>query len=104
LTSPPCREASLGPDRHPPAPGHGGSAGMITGSRISGVAAVLPSGRLSTAEVEQRLDTHRLAGWKVPVGMIERLTGVRYRHVAPAGENASDLAAAAAGKVLAGTG
>ena len=36
--------------------------------------------------------------------MIERLTGVRYRHVAPPGENASDLAAAAAGKLLAGTG
>ena len=32
---------------------------MITGSRISGVAAVLPSGRLSTAEVEQRLDAER---------------------------------------------
>jgi 3-oxoacyl-[acyl-carrier-protein] synthase III len=77
---------------------------MITGSRISGVAAVLPSGRLSTAEVEQQLDAQRLAGWRVPVGMIERLTGVRYRHVAPPGENASDLAAAAAGKLLAGTG
>jgi len=77
---------------------------VVVRSRIAGVASVLPPHRMSTVEVEQRLAAGGLSGWTPPPGMIERLTGVRHRHVAPPGDNASDLAAAAAAKLLAETG
>ena len=71
--------------------------------RIAGVATYLPHRTMTTDEVERRL----VAGspdWPVLTGWIERLTGVRRRHVADDSENASDLAAAAAAKVLASVG
>ncbi|MEU5691815.1 ketoacyl-ACP synthase III [Actinosynnema sp. NPDC020468] len=69
------------------------------GTRLAGVAVHLPERRLSTAEVEGRL-----APFVPPAGLIHRLTGVESRHVMADDEQASDLAAAAARKLLADTG
>lgn len=75
----------------------------MTGARIVGVSAHLPSCRVSTEDVERRLVEASAPG-AVPPGVVERVTGVRWRHVAAPEENASDLAVAAAGKVLAAAG
>ncbi|KAA0024156.1 3-oxoacyl-ACP synthase III family protein [Antrihabitans cavernicola] len=76
---------------------------MSPGTRVRGTAVYLPEDRSATSAVERdimvanpRLD--------IPEGLVERLTGVRYCHVAPAGWVASDLAAEAAMKLLAETG
>lgn len=60
-------------------------------ARITGVAAYLPEQTLSSAEVERRIE-----GYAPPPGTLERLTGIRFRHVARPDEQASDLAARAA--------
>ncbi|MEU6148851.1 ketoacyl-ACP synthase III [Actinosynnema sp. NPDC047251] len=59
----------------------------------------LPEQQVSTTEVERRL-----APFTPPAGLIHRLTGVESRHVMGEHEQASDLAVAAARKLLAETG
>lgn len=71
------------------------------GARIAGVEVHLPGHRVGTAEVEARIGA---SGWSPPVGMVHRLTGITARHVAGEHEQASDLAVAAARKLLAATG
>ena len=68
-------------------------------ARIAGVSAHLPSRRLSTAAVEARLAAG--GGFRPREGLIERLTGIRWRHVLPDDWQASDLAVAATRKLLA---
>jgi acyl-CoA:acyl-CoA alkyltransferase len=68
-------------------------------SRIAGVAAVLPERVRSSAEVEAMIE-----GFRPPARIVERVSGVRNRHVAADDEIASDLAVAASRKVLANTG
>ncbi|GLW11161.1 3-oxoacyl-ACP synthase [Microtetraspora sp. NBRC 13810] len=63
-------------------------------ARISGVAAHLPDRTLTSGEVERRIEGH------VPyTGVVERLTGIRRRHVAGDDRQASDLAVAAAAQL-----
>jgi 3-oxoacyl-[acyl-carrier-protein] synthase-3 len=69
------------------------------GSRLAGVEVHLPERCLSSTEVEALVGPYRPSP-----GLLARLTGIRSRHVAAADEQASDLAAAAARKLLAGTG
>lgn len=66
------------------------------------VAAHLPSAVRTSAEVEARIAA--AGGWAPPAGIVEAMTGIRRRHVLADDEQASDLAAAAARKVLAETG
>jgi 3-oxoacyl-[acyl-carrier-protein] synthase III len=68
-------------------------------SRITGVAAALPERVRSSAEVEAMIE-----GFRPPARIVERVSGVRNRHVAADDEIASDLAVAASRKVLANTG
>ncbi|WP_433247821.1 3-oxoacyl-ACP synthase III family protein [Streptosporangium sp. CA-135522] len=60
-------------------------------ARITGVATYLPDRTLTSAEVEQRIE-----GYVPYQGVVERLTGIRSRHVAHDDQQASDLAAEAA--------
>jgi 3-oxoacyl-[acyl-carrier-protein] synthase-3 len=60
-------------------------------ARISGVSTYLPESILTSPEVEARID-----GYVLRRGIVERMTGIRRRHVAAPDEQASDLAAAAA--------
>lgn len=60
-------------------------------ARISAVSTYLPERTLTSAEVEARID-----GYVPHRGIVERMTGIRRRHVAAPDEQASDLAAAAA--------
>lgn len=69
------------------------------GTRLAGVEVHLPERRVGSAEVERRI-----APYTPPRGVVHRLTGICARHVAGPDEQASDLAAAAARKLLAGTG
>ncbi len=69
-------------------------------SRITGVEVYLPPGRLDTTAVEQRIRLES-RGFKVPRGLIGRVTGIRTRSIMAASEQASDLAVNAAAKVLA---
>ncbi|GAA3579153.1 ketoacyl-ACP synthase III [Nonomuraea rosea] len=72
-------------------------------SQVTAVAAHLPADSLTTPQLEELL-AERNPGMDIPRGLIERLSGVRRRHVAPAGELPSDLAVAAARDVLRQTG
>ncbi|MGV9777321.1 3-oxoacyl-ACP synthase III family protein [Streptosporangium sp. NPDC003464] len=63
-------------------------------ARITGVATYLPERTLTSAEVEQRIE-----GYVPYRGVVERLTGIRSRHVARDDQQASDLAAEAARKL-----
>jgi len=63
----------------------------------------LPELTRSSAEVE-RMVAAASAGFAPTPGIIERLTGIRSRHVLPDDWQASDLAAAAAAKLMAATG
>ncbi|MEU4830049.1 ketoacyl-ACP synthase III [Streptosporangium sp. NPDC023615] len=56
-------------------------------ARITGVATYLPERTVSSADVERRIE-----GYAPHRGIVERLTGVRRRHVAGDDEQASDLA------------
>ncbi len=69
-------------------------------SRISGLEVYLPPMRLNTDAVERRI-ADSSPGFRVPKGLIGRVTGIRSRSVMSATEQASDLAANAAAKVLA---
>ena len=66
--------------------------------RITGVGAEVPATVVTTAEVEERAGLRQLLG--LPVGWLERATGVRQRRWAAPGVRPSDLAAAAAQKAL----
>jgi 3-oxoacyl-[acyl-carrier-protein] synthase-3 len=74
---------------------------MSLGARLDGLAVHLPERLLSTADVEHRLAT---LGFEPPRGLIGRLTGIASRHVMPDDWQASDLAVAAARKLLANVG
>ncbi|GAA5081787.1 3-oxoacyl-[acyl-carrier-protein] synthase-3 [Thermocatellispora tengchongensis] len=65
--------------------------GLRLKARISGVATYLPERTLTSGEVEQRIE-----GYVPHPGIVERLTGIRQRHVARDDQQASDLAAEAA--------
>jgi 3-oxoacyl-(acyl-carrier-protein) synthase III len=72
-------------------------------AHIRGVAAHLPARTVTSAEVEQRVADE--SGGYVPYrGIVERMTGIRVRHVARDDQQASDLAVAAAEKLLANEG
>ncbi len=73
------------------------------GARIAAVTTHLPSSRITSAESERRVAASS-SGFVPPRGIIERATGIRARHVMPDDWQASDLAAAAAEKLLADTG
>ncbi|WP_326826506.1 3-oxoacyl-ACP synthase III family protein [Streptosporangium sp. NBC_01756] len=60
-------------------------------ARITGVATYLPEQTLTSAEVERRIE-----GYVPYRGVVERLTGIRSRHLARDDQQASDLAAEAA--------
>ncbi|WP_030917091.1 3-oxoacyl-ACP synthase III family protein [Streptosporangium amethystogenes] len=60
-------------------------------ARITGVATYLPERTMSSADVERRIEGYAPYG-----GVVERLTGIRRRHVARDDQQASDLAAEAA--------
>ncbi|MFI6483364.1 3-oxoacyl-ACP synthase III family protein [Nonomuraea sp. NPDC050663] len=65
-------------------------------ARISVIASYLPARTLTSDEVEQSV-----SGYRPPRGIVERMTGIRRRHVAAPGQQASDLAAEAALRILA---
>jgi acyl-CoA:acyl-CoA alkyltransferase len=73
------------------------------GARFVGVATYLPDDRTSTAEIDAHL-AELNPGADLPSGLIERMSGVAYRHTAPDGWTAAELAAAAAQKLLADCG
>ncbi|GAA3443057.1 3-oxoacyl-ACP synthase III family protein [Planomonospora venezuelensis] len=56
-------------------------------ARITGVATYLPERTLTSTEVEQRIE-----GYVPHRGIVERMTGIRRRHVARDDQQASDLA------------
>ncbi|MEU7895491.1 ketoacyl-ACP synthase III [Nonomuraea sp. NPDC049152] len=60
-------------------------------ARIVDIATYLPGLTLTSSDVEERIE-----GFRAPRGLIERLTGIRRRHVAADGQQASDLAVEAA--------
>ncbi|MFI0406670.1 3-oxoacyl-ACP synthase III family protein [Actinomadura sp. 3N508] len=68
-------------------------------ARVTAVAAHFPQTVVSTPEFEERLAA-RNPGLRVPRGVIQRVTGVRYRHLADPGMMPSDLAVAAARDLL----
>lgn len=68
-------------------------------ARIAGVSAYLPERTVTSAEVEGRIGPYR----PHPT-IVERMTGIRRRHVMRDDQQASDLAVEAAAKLLAETG
>ncbi|WP_086826888.1 3-oxoacyl-ACP synthase III family protein [Allokutzneria sp. NRRL B-24872] len=72
-------------------------------SRISQIAVHLPESGRTTEEVEARI-AELNPGFEPPEGLIERFTGVRFRHIAPEDTEASDLAVAAIEKLFAAWG
>ncbi|MCO1660379.1 3-oxoacyl-ACP synthase III family protein [Pseudonocardia humida] len=72
-------------------------------ARIAGVATFLPERRMSSREVEERVGRES-AGFAPRPGIVEAMTGIRARSVADPDVQASDLAVAAAAKLLADTG
>ncbi|GGL46200.1 3-oxoacyl-ACP synthase III family protein [Planomonospora parontospora] len=56
-------------------------------ARITGVATYLPERTLSSSDVERRIE-----GYAPHRGIVERMTGIRLRHVAREDQQASDLA------------
>jgi acyl-CoA:acyl-CoA alkyltransferase len=83
--------------------GRGGARLLRPVAVLGGVAVHLPEDRLSSREVEQRVAAMS-DGFPPPPGIVRRLTGVEHQYMMPADWQASDLAAAAARKVLAETG
>jgi acyl-CoA:acyl-CoA alkyltransferase len=76
-----------------------GNSDSIRRVRVAGVASYLPATRRTSAEVEDMIVASN-PDLVFPQGIVEMMTGVRTRHVADEGINASDLAAAAARSVL----
>ncbi|MFJ2741498.1 3-oxoacyl-ACP synthase III family protein [Streptomyces sp. NPDC087440] len=74
-----------------------------THARLAGVTVHLPEAVRSTTETEHRVAASS-AGFRPPPGLVHRLTGVERLHTMPDDWQASDLAAAAARKLLAETG
>ncbi|WP_067812439.1 3-oxoacyl-ACP synthase III family protein [Actinomadura kijaniata] len=72
-------------------------------ARIAAVAAHLPERTLTSAEVEARVDAASPAFRPHPT-IVERMTGIRSRHVMDDDQQASDLAVAAARTALADRG
>jgi 3-oxoacyl-[acyl-carrier-protein] synthase-3 len=72
-------------------------------ARIRGVAAHLPARTVTSAEVERRVAAES-DGFVPYRSIVERMTGIRERHVARDDQQASDLAVAAAEKLLANEG
>jgi 3-oxoacyl-[acyl-carrier-protein] synthase-3 len=72
-------------------------------SRIAGLEVYVPPARMHTDAVEQRI-AKSSPGFRVPKGLISRVTGIRSRSVMAESEQASDLAVNAAAKVLASCG
>ncbi|GAA0218592.1 ketoacyl-ACP synthase III [Actinomadura nitritigenes] len=68
-------------------------------ARITAVAAHLPPRVLTSAEVEARVAAES-PGYRPHPTIVERMTGIRARHVMDDGEQASDLAVAAARRAL----
>jgi 3-oxoacyl-[acyl-carrier-protein] synthase-3 len=68
-----------------------------------GVASCLPQEQRSSRAVEDMVAAAS-PGLAIPRGLVETMTGIRYRRVAAEGVNASDLAAGAARSVLEKTG
>ncbi|MBN9606300.1 MAG: hypothetical protein J0G30_06790 [Actinomycetales bacterium] len=83
-----------------PAPAVPRALPRLAAARIAGIGIHLPETVRSTAETEQRLRSEN-RGLRLPTGLIRRMTGVESVHVKAAGEQASDLAAAAARRALA---
>ncbi|MDL4771877.1 MULTISPECIES: 3-oxoacyl-ACP synthase III family protein [Thermomonosporaceae] len=69
-------------------------------ARITAVAAHLPERAVTSAEVEARVAAES-GGYRPSPTIVERMTGIRARHVMRDDEQASDLAVAAARTVLA---
>jgi 3-oxoacyl-[acyl-carrier-protein] synthase-3 len=72
-------------------------------SALTGTAVHFPEQRITTEQTERRIAAES-AGFVPPKGLIRRLTGIEARHVMADDEQASDLAVAAARKLLAETG
>ncbi|WP_019633171.1 3-oxoacyl-ACP synthase III family protein [Actinomadura atramentaria] len=72
-------------------------------ARITAVAAHLPPDTMTSAEVEARVAAAS-DGFRPLPTIVERMTGIRTRHVLPDGAQASDLAVAAARAALADRG
>jgi acyl-CoA:acyl-CoA alkyltransferase len=72
-------------------------------ARLVGVAVHLPEFRLDNAGLARRVAAAS-TGFVPPEGLVARLSGVTARHLMPDDWQASDLAVAAAGKLLAETG
>ncbi len=70
---------------------------------IGGVAAHLPPALVADREIEDRIGRES-PGFTPRPGAIGKLSGIRTRHRAADGEQASDLAVTAAAKLLSGTG
>ncbi|TYK48973.1 3-oxoacyl-ACP synthase III family protein [Actinomadura decatromicini] len=69
-------------------------------ARITAAAAHLPARTVTSAEVEARVAAES-GGYRPRPTIVERMTGIRARHVMADGEQASDLAVAAARRALA---
>ncbi|GLZ05409.1 3-oxoacyl-ACP synthase [Actinomadura sp. NBRC 104412] len=72
-------------------------------ARIAGVASHLPERTLTSAEVEARIAAES-DGYRPYPTIVQRMTGIAARHVMADDEQASDLAVAAARRVLADRG
>ena len=72
-------------------------------ARITGAAAYLPERQVDSAEVERRI-ARESDGFVPYPTIVQRMTGIRSRHVMRDDQQASDLAVAAAGKLLANHG
>ncbi|MEU5881846.1 ketoacyl-ACP synthase III [Spirillospora sp. NPDC047279] len=74
-------------------------------ARIAGVTAYLPERTVTSAEVEARVAAESAGhGFRPLPTIVERMTGIRSRHVMRPDQQASDLAVEAARKLLAGRG
>lgn len=75
---------------------------QVTYAKLAGVASYLPPDERTSEDVEARIRAAS-PGLMVPTGIIERTTGIRTRRFVADGVYSSDLASAAARRVLAQT-